>query len=376
MSRIEKASWEEIAAEIAQWLQPMEGYQSVYNETDWQQEFMQALVDGLGDLEGRLAEVIFRYLNGAINVQQLAGVLSEMQAGDMGAWEKLDSVLQSMDLDQIEDLYRSVYEDTSLKVAEAIRTQAASFSRPRQVELTFRFNLVNPKAQEWARLRAGDLVKRTNYQMRQDLRQLVWEAVGGDMTPMQAARRIAPVVGLLPSHRKAVQRFRAATAGTLGPSRSAAAATRYAKRLLAVRARMVARTEIMAAQNAGQLGLWQHKVKIRQLPGSVQKLWIVTRDDKLCPRCQQMKGDRAFAPLDGYWLCPGPRRSSGDIQIYHPPMHPNCRCTHGLFMPGFLTEEQTKAVLVGTDGESVTPIEKLRRELGEATWQVLERTGA
>lgn len=375
MSRIEKASWEEIAAEIAQWLEPIQ-QGSVFNETDWQMEFLQELVDSLSELEGRLARVILRYLEGAIDTNQLARILAEMQAGDMGSWERLDSVLQSMDLDAIEEMYRQVYEDSSLKVAQAVRSKAAMMARPRQVELTFRFNLINPKAQEWAQLRAADLVKRTNYQMRQDLRQLVWEAVSGDMTPMQAARRIGPLVGLLPQHRKAVQRFRQATAGTLGPTRSAAAARRYAQRLLAYRARMVARTEIMAAQNAGQLGLWQHKVKIRQLPGSVQKLWIITRDDRLCPRCAQMTGERAFAPLDGYWLFPGSRKSMGGVQIYHPPGHPNCRCTHGLFMPGFLTDEQTKAVLVGTDGEEITPVEKLRRELGEATWQALERAGA
>ncbi len=375
MSEVMKADWHQLAQEIAQYLEPVQEVQSVFGTTDWQQELYQSVVDNLTGMEQQLAEPIYRFLTGGINVNELARLISQLQAGSSAAWDELESVLQGMDLSGITDVYQRVYQDSSMKVADAIRQQARSMASPRKVETVFRFGLTNPRAQKWAKERAADLVVRTNYSMRQDLRQLVMEAVSGSMTPMQAARFIGPRVGLAPTQRRTVDRYRRNVEKTRGPAVASQMAGKYARRLLGYRARTIARTEIMSAQNAGQLGLWQHKVAIGQLPTQVQKLWIITRDDRLCPRCAQMTGEQALAALDGAWMFPGSRKSQGGVLLYHPPGHPNCRCTHGLFMPGFLTDSQTKAVLVGMDGEDVTPIEKLRRELGEPTWRVLEAIG-
>lgn len=84
------------------------------------------------------------------------------------------------------------------------------------------------------------------------------------------------------------------------------------------RAETIARTETMAAANAGQREAWAQAVDDGLLTGNELREWIASPDDRLCPECEGLDGQTARLDDDfegGY----------GD-----PPAHPDCRCTTGL----------------------------------------------
>lgn len=180
----------------------------------------------------------------------------------------------------------------------------------------------------------------------------------------QLGRELRLSIGLLPSHETALLRY-----GGLLRERnvSEAAQTRltrqYRNRLLAWRAEMIARTETMFAVHAGMMAGWVAQVRAGLLiPARTRIEWVVTEDDRLCDRCAPMHGkrvsfgerfvadERGFpddvptphtdSPYDRRMDRRGPLRPripvrkastltdlSPPIQVFHPPLHPNCRCT-------------------------------------------------
>ena len=107
----------------------------------------------------------------------------------------------------------------------------------------------------------------------------------------QAARRVRDVIGI----------------GNLDDPRS------YTNR-----ARVIARTEIMRAQNlARDLAYEQNK----DLLENEETEWLVTPDDRLCPWCMRREG-KSDAEIEASDPGNDPWGNSTDT-----PLHPNCRCT-------------------------------------------------
>jgi len=82
------------------------------------------------------------------------------------------------------------------------------------------------------------------------------------------------------------------------------------------RAKLIARTESMAAVSAGQRQAWARDVEEGWLTGRERRVWIAVPG--ACPLCEELDG--TTARLDGTY--------KGDIE--GPPLHPRCRCTEGL----------------------------------------------
>lgn len=87
------------------------------------------------------------------------------------------------------------------------------------------------------------------------------------------------------------------------------------------RAETIARTETMLASNQGQQLMWEQAKDEGLLTGSEEKEWIVTPDDRLCPVCE---------PLDGQKVALNARFDTELGAVDNPPAHPRCRCTVGL----------------------------------------------
>jgi SPP1 gp7 family putative phage head morphogenesis protein len=83
------------------------------------------------------------------------------------------------------------------------------------------------------------------------------------------------------------------------------------------RASMIAHTETMDAANEGLAASWDNAVEEGLLPADVQKRWIATGDDNMCDECEAVNGE--VVDLDDDF-------SVGD----DPPLHPHCRCTMGI----------------------------------------------
>lgn len=143
----------------------------------------------------------------------------------------------------------------------------------------------------------------------------------------------------------------------------------YARRLLAWRADMIARTETMTAAHSGLVAGWEANMFEGLLPARALMKWIVTEDDRLCERCAPMDGVTQFVgkayetSIKGFpegmpeqhskkkRRLGGPRPGSKrnklreenldgrvvplgkKIRVLHPPLHPGCRCSLVLVIP-------------------------------------------
>lgn len=227
-------------------------------------------------------------------------------------------------------------------VLDALHEGADIARRARQLRLSVAFDRTNPASTAWARDRAAALVTRVTEDVRQAVRVIVTEAFERQIDVRDTARAIRGVIGLRPDQVRAAARYREelqalaasqqpVTRATrmrrlssrgLTPAKVDAWVQRYEDRLLRQRADLIARTEILTAEHRGQLALWRQQAEAGLLPDGTVKRWIVTPDDRLCPACAAMDGQRRliFEPFDGGAYGP----------VIMPPLHPACRCAVAL----------------------------------------------
>lgn len=215
------------------------------------------------------------------------------------------------------------------------------------------FDRISEEAVAWAEEHAAELVTSVTAETRDGLRQAVSRAFRDGIAPREAAKIIKQLVGLRPDQVDSVlnvrQRLLDAMAraertgktinvkipgqprginvpkGGLPPDRMSALLDRYAKRKLRERALLIARTETIAASNAGQQLQWAQAVTDGLLRGNEKQRWVVAFDERLCPICRQLHGQEV--PLGQPFI------SSTLGKITAPPAHPNCRCSIVLAFP-------------------------------------------
>ncbi len=210
--------------------------------------------------------------------------------------------------------------------------------------LTPEFETVNPEAVRWAQEKSSlDIVSISNGS-RRAIRLAVTTAFVEGFPPLKAARNIRNLIGLTGDQQDAVaalesemQRrvrgFVKRAGRQIGPRvppggytqlQIDAAVRRYEDRLLAQRAINIARTETIASANEGQRQLWMQARRAGSLPDNIERIWIVTPDDLLCPVCRGMIGQRRSLTAAFSTGRFGP--------VLGPPAHPSCRCATGLVL--------------------------------------------
>ena len=163
-------------------------------------------------------------------------------------------------------------------------------------------------------------------------------AIREGIPPFDAARLMKAHIGLDSRRSGALMTFRDKL---VADGRNAATVSRatekYGAKLLRSRAETIARTETMAALNAGQLsGMKEALAEDLLDPEDAGKEWMVTPDDALCEICAPMADESVH--IDEPF-------SNG---LDTPPAHPNCRCT---IAPA--DEDDIRAS--GVRGRTVTP---------------------
>ena len=213
------------------------------------------------------------------------------------------------------------------------------------------FDRTNPEAVKWARTRAAQLVTEVTAETQKAIRHIIARAFREGIAPRESARLIRDVVGLrtdqtdsvlalrtrlLAAERKAARTGRPVRVPVpggasstvpprgLGADRISAILKRQAQRQLRQRALLIARTETIAASNAGQQELWRQAVSSGLLRGNELQMWTVSFDERLCPVCR---------PLNGVTVPMGVPFQTSLGPVYAPPAHPNCRCAVVLSVP-------------------------------------------
>ena len=316
--------------------------------------FRRAVLAGLMDLKGRasLAEIAAQMLRGQqFKVLQMFGVEGTRVVGDSPEFGAMLRVL------------RRVFEDSAM---ENLARTPSQFRRlgllkvtPEEAEaaLGFKFDMFNPESVAFIQSSEFLLVRGINRRTREGLRAIMSASFQDGIPPASSARLIRQTVGLTPKQAEMVINFRRALTGGPGasPSRSVLRrqlrdkrfdptvlraldrgivltaaqrekmVARFAERLLAFRANNIARTETIRAANAGQQALWNQMIQQRILiPEEMRRVWIVTRDDRLCPICEPIPGlNVGGVGMDENFITP-----VGELP--HPPAHPQCRCDMAL----------------------------------------------
>lgn len=192
-----------------------------------------------------------------------------------------------------------------------------------------RADLEVPYAQAgaWARAQGSALVREVTRRQRAAIRDLIARAHEQGITVDEVARRLRDTVGLRDDQERAVLNFRNRLydAG-LDPAAVERRTASYARAQLRLRARTIARTELVASANGGQQALWDEAVRVGALdPSRMMKRWIVTDDERLCERCEAV-GEGGPVAIGADFREPG----RAGARVPHPPLHPNCRCAMGL----------------------------------------------
>jgi SPP1 gp7 family putative phage head morphogenesis protein len=198
------------------------------------------------------------------------------------------------------------------------------------------FNLENPYAGKYAREQVATLVTNVTEGTKAAIREVVSRgfAQGIDengktknLTTDEIARAIRPYIGLNRPQARAYAALEARliASGVSGQDLVDQLAVAHA-RMIRQRAKLIARTEVMTAQNKGHTAAWETAKDEGLLLDTTERLWISSPSSpRTCPACMRMHGKRAKV---------GEPFISEDFgEVMEPPLHPACRCTVGLWTP-------------------------------------------
>ena len=237
---------------------------------------------------------------------------------------------------------------------------------PSKLALGFRFDRASPAATKWAKQEAGKLVTDIIESQKLAVRAVVQQAYTDGRTVHQSARALVDILkeiaptsdigqmlaeqyavntaGLFPRYATAVANYSKKQAeilakqgitGTKALETVTKRSQRYADKLRRSRAKMIARTEIMRANNQGKLeSAYQAVSKGFIDPNTTKRQWSTAPMD-VCNIC---------APMNGVTIGMYDSWSIGD-----PPAHPNCRCTWRL-LPRANTYGVPQAQIYGPGG--------------------------
>lgn len=206
---------------------------------------------------------------------------------------------------------------------------------PSGLSVAMSFDKSDPRAIAWARLRAGKMIAQIQDEQLLAIRRIISNAIAEGVTVPQAAKQIEQVIGLHDrwqravdnSYERDIQRY---INEGVKPTRAATMAqqnaVKYRQKLIRTRARNIARTEVMAAQNQGTLLSWMQAGEKGLINLSLtKKEWMAGpsgwKGISVCDLCSPLSGQQVpvTAPFDNGLLAP--------------PAHPSCRCRMILVPP-------------------------------------------
>ncbi|MFQ5541956.1 MAG: phage portal protein [Candidatus Binatia bacterium] len=190
------------------------------------------------------------------------------------------------------------------------------------------FDLTNPRAVEWARVNSAKLVTGVTDESRAAIRGIIERTIVEGGGPDAAARQIRDSVGMTKAQVGATEKFMSQLiADGVAPDVVERRVAAKANARIFKRSKNIARTELIAASNAGQQELWQQAVDADLITPETKRSWIVTPDDRLdkIGICEPMDGQEVGLKE--------PFITGLGAEVMQPPAHPLCRCAMKLSLP-------------------------------------------
>lgn len=222
------------------------------------------------------------------------------------------------------------------RIAETMRAGGEAAGRVTVVEkqeTTLRgvFDMTNPRAQRIAAVTAARLVTNVSEVTKQAMREIIANAQASGMSVRDQAALLEQLLidtaGLDARRAQTLLRFQARqVARGVSESIVRRRVDDLRDRLLRDRALTIARTETIAAANAGQVELWDQAREAGEIPHGMLKEWIATEDGRTCEICISLDGQTV--PLGERYV------DLNGVTHDKPPAHVMCRCSLALVEPG------------------------------------------
>lgn len=218
----------------------------------------------------------------------------------------------------------------------------------------YQFDATNRLAIDWAKREAASRIAELVSEQQGLVRQTIVDALTGAYDVRDVSRIVQQSVGLHSRWAKAVEtRYQQTLTGYLQsgiPAGRAArmardVASRYHDELVGKRAIMIARTEVLAAHNAGRWFTFEDAIDAGIAPANALKKWVVRVPQRTGgstlrwttasgrSRSKQIGADSPCEdclPLSGVII---PWNEPFDHGEMMPPLHPNCVCTAVMIIP-------------------------------------------
>lgn len=185
------------------------------------------------------------------------------------------------------------------------------------------FSLDNPFAVAWVKAHGAELVTQVSDTTKKTIREITTRGFLEQLTVRQQRKLLEEIVPILPEQVRGIEmRLNQRISAGEGQEMAVVAAGREARRLVRIRAELIARTEVVFALNGGTHAAYQAANADGLFTDPVERVWIATvLGKRTCDICRAWDG--TTAPLDGPFV-------RGGRSIMNPPLHPRCRCTQGI----------------------------------------------
>jgi SPP1 gp7 family putative phage head morphogenesis protein len=288
---------------------------------------------GLNKQEKEIYDIYIRALGGMANDMDNTNVLRAIQ-GAIEAGNPLDASVAFQWEEFITSLNR-VVPNLANQVAASANISAKDL--PKRISIESNFTAADPRAVAWAQQRAGARIAGITKESQKAVAEAISSGLKTALTRGEVVERLRNIVGLDARQARALGNFYEKNLQQLleeGYTYEEAVeevtklSKQYRERLLTQRATRIARTETLAAANAGRMLSWAEADARGLLPPDSVKRWKTATDERTCPVCRPLHN--VAVPWQGIF-------TTGDMM---PPAHPNCRCT-AVIVPGTFTFEKS-----------------------------------
>ena len=189
-----------------------------------------------------------------------------------------------------------------------------------EILVTGSFNMRNHDTVKWAQQHVAENIKQINRTSKNAIKSIIANALEKGGSPADTAKMIRRHIGLTDKQMLSVWKYRDKLEKEgVSQTEIKRLEDKFIQNKITERAEIIARTETIAAAAGGQQLHWEDQLSKGNLNNiDLQKEWIVTPDDRLCPICAAMKGERT--DINGTFEFGGKA----------PPRHPRCRCSMGI----------------------------------------------
>lgn len=258
-------------------------------------------------------------------IERLGISLDEFLASVDSDGFALARALEGLDWDR--DIAAPFREEWESQALVKHRAEFSGEAHKHAIEVFFDDEGHLPWSRAYIRTHGATMIQRINATTKAGIRELLDEALQNGVHSSVAARRVRPLIGLPPRFARAVERQRVLlTEQGLSPARVLKSTEAYSKRLLNLRARNIARSELITAGNQGHLDAWLVGMDQGVIDNGAHKTWIAGLDERTCAICNGLNGQQVPVRSPFY---------SEVLQknLMRPTAHPSCRCTMALTFP-------------------------------------------